>query len=268
MNIFNYNHYKEFLRDLLDQKSNIRGYQNKLASYANCQTSHLSQVLNRDKDLTLDQAFDLVSSLDLGELECEYFVKLVQAERAGSMRHRNFVKTQLENIRKRHQRLSDQIQKSSEKTAQTSPLYYSHWSYLAVHVASFIPDKNNSIKLSQFLGLSENVVLKALSELKKMGLMEEFQDGWRPKENNLNIKDDDSNIRNHHLNWRLKSLDHIPTSYNSIRDLIYSGVYAISHEDQYRIKSELNGMIVKIRDIALNSEPEVCFNFNVDFYSL
>jgi len=267
MNIYEYDNYKAFLHAMIGLESSERGFQNRLAKYAKCQTSHLSQVLNKDKNLSIDQACDLISKIETDEDKIDYFVCLVQKARAGTVESRSFFEKKAENLKRRHQVLSERLKScSTESSLKTNSKYYSHWSYVAIHIASYLHGNNTIETLSEFLNLKLEDTLKVLNDLESMKLMVQKNGKWESTKNNVNIKDDDLSIRNHHLNWRLKVLNELPLKYSSMRDLHYTGIFALSSSDKFKMKDELNSVIVKFRKMALNTEkPEVCFNLNVDF---
>lgn len=268
MDILKYKSYKKFLADLILLHKSEKGFQNKLAQSAGCQRSYLSQVLNREIHLTLDQAYNLITSLNYTDLECEYFINLVSLERSGSNKLKKHLEDKLQKIQSKSLRLSSLISSSEfspEELNKMQEVYYSHWTYAAIHIASFIPQNQTVRDFAQFLNIKEDLVLKTLTQLQNMKLMTKKGEVWMATNNNLTIKDDSLYIKNHHMNWRLKAIENIP-NYDHNEDLHYSSVLVVSEKDTQEIKKTLNNLIVKIRKQSLPSEPEVLINFNIDFY--
>jgi len=269
VNIYEYTSYKAFLKQYIDQNKAEKGLQVQMAKAAGCQRSYLSQVLNRDVQLTLDQSYGLVEFIGLDHNGSEYFLLLVQYERAGNYKYKEYLKKKLKFLKQENLNLSTKLGKEEKggKVLIEAGNYYSHWSYLAIHISALLKNFNTAEDFSNYLGISKRQVRNVISDLQKMNFLENKNSKWLVKENNIRIKDDNQNIKNHHLNWRMKAIDSIP-NYDPIDDLHYSSVLAISENDLQNIKSKLNKVIIEIRNTALESKPEKCLNFNIDFYKL
>ena len=58
----------------------MQGYQGKLAKAAHCHSSHISQVIRKKSQLTLDQAAGIACFWELDPNETEYWLTLIQYE--------------------------------------------------------------------------------------------------------------------------------------------------------------------------------------------
>ena len=80
-----FNNYKQFLLNLIESyPKRGRGLFLKIASYLNVHSTLISQVLRGSKDFTLEQAFKVAEFFALNRLDTDYFLTLVQLEKAGS----------------------------------------------------------------------------------------------------------------------------------------------------------------------------------------
>src|SRR5688500_8680007 len=99
MNIFETQNYKEFvIQWVKDQPNGGKGLYQKISEAIKVHSTRVSQVFQGSVNLTLEQASDLCDFLALKEIEAEYFLVLLQFERAGTDRLRNKLKVILEKL--------------------------------------------------------------------------------------------------------------------------------------------------------------------------
>ena len=89
--------YKLYLTDYIKSLPNEgRGELGRMAKHINANPTLLTLVLKGERDLTVEQAFDLSNYLNLSESEGEYFYWMVQHQRAGHFRYKHFAKKKME----------------------------------------------------------------------------------------------------------------------------------------------------------------------------
>jgi hypothetical protein len=96
MSVFEFDNYRKFVRHAISTTPALgRGSVKKMATALRVHPSLISQVLSGSKDFTSEQANDIASFLNLNELETEYFLCLVDIERAGTSRLKTFLQNKL-----------------------------------------------------------------------------------------------------------------------------------------------------------------------------
>jgi hypothetical protein len=99
MNIFDFKNYKAFIRSMIASHPDLgRGSIKKMAEALRVHPSLISQVLNGIKDFTSEQANDIATFFCLTEVETEYFLCLVDIERAGTTRLKAFLQSRLSRL--------------------------------------------------------------------------------------------------------------------------------------------------------------------------
>lgn len=99
MKIFEFQNYKAFIRSMITNHPDLgHGSIKKMAAALRVHPSLISQVLNGIKDLTSEQANDIAGFFCLSELETEYFLCLVDIERAGTTRLKVFHQSRLRRL--------------------------------------------------------------------------------------------------------------------------------------------------------------------------
>src|SRR4051794_16485735 len=101
MSIFEFLDYRRFLRRHIDHlPKKGRGEVSRIAQAAGVHPSLLSQVLTGDKNLSLEQAQIIAEYLDLTHQETEYFLLMVQHQRAGTAKLRTYFAAKMDQVKK------------------------------------------------------------------------------------------------------------------------------------------------------------------------
>jgi len=91
MNILKYDNYKSYLRDWIDsQEKKGRGQLKLMAEHLGVKASLLSAILNTERNITMEQAFELNSFLQHDEIQSEFFIILVSVDRAGTYKLKDY----------------------------------------------------------------------------------------------------------------------------------------------------------------------------------
>src|ERR1700684_1559181 len=102
MSVLNHSSYKPYLEEYMAQlPKGGRGEINRMAEAMDVHPTLVSQVLRGDKDFSLEQAHKLCHHIGLLKLEKDYFILLVQFERAGSSDLRQYYKEKIDELKAR-----------------------------------------------------------------------------------------------------------------------------------------------------------------------
>jgi uncharacterized protein (TIGR02147 family) len=264
MHLFQFTDYKECLRALIDEKGE-RGYQSLLAEKAGCQRAFLSQVLNSHVHLTLDHAASLCKFWQFSELETDFFMELVNLDRAGSEALRSLARRRLKELRRQESSLKRKFNRTSTSNEEVHTRYYSNWQWAAVHVVTSIPGFQTSEAVAKRLGLPRSTVDMILLGLHEMGIVSKSSQGlWRPQRSDLFLERDSVMNFTNHWNWRQKALEDIQ---NVNEDSIhYTALHALSERDVEKFKALLLDFIETTRALVTPSPEEDFIAFTCDFF--
>lgn len=265
MNIFEHFDYKSVLNTQIEHNSHIKGYKTQMAQAAGCGSSFLSHVLSRGVHLTLDQAFGLCSFWNFTDREREYFMTLVNIERAASPQLRTHLENVLEKLRTDERDLSNKLG-GGRTDDESAAVYYSSWHYMALHQLLTCPRYQNIPALVDRLGLSETKVAEYLQELKQMGLVTQEGKRWKNSERNIHLPKTSPLIPLVHAQWRHRALERIVQRHDS--DVHISGVYSLSKKDAERLKQKMVEFLAEIRKEVMSSPEEDIVCLNVDFFDV
>ena len=166
MSIYDFKDYRTFLRktiDLLPKKG--RGEINRFAQAASVHPSLISQILSYEKNLSLEQAQSISEHLDLTNQENEYFLLLVQFQRAGTQKLKNYFEEKLNVLRTASVELSERVRQDRLLSEEEKSIIYSHWIYLSVWLFSSIGDGKALDEVSQRFELTRERASEVLNFL-------------------------------------------------------------------------------------------------------
>ncbi len=176
MEVFDCDRYVEILKLMMEENSSVRGYNSRLAEAASCHSSHLSHVLGERGHLTPDQALAIADFWQLPDLQSDYFLTLVEFERAGTERLRKKLRIRLDDIRKEGRRFHGRTAARDEKPRVELSLadatkYCSHWYYCVIHCLIEVKAFRTEEAIAEHLNLSRTLVHHVLENLERMKLL-------------------------------------------------------------------------------------------------
>jgi uncharacterized protein (TIGR02147 family) len=262
--IFSFSEYRPYLVSRFSEAK--PGHKTSAAKALGVHTSLLPQVLKGSCELSLEQAEKFNSFFGHEEEEANFFLLLVLKSRAGTEALRQRLDQQLQELAKKQSQISARLAKEKAVSEKDQERFYSSYLYAAIHVLSSIPSFSSIEMIAKALAKTEGEIRRAVTFLESIGIVE-FKDGKLiPGNRHVHLPPESPLIVNHHLNWRMKSLERIRE--NPKKDLHYSGVLSLSEGDAQKIKTVLVDAIARSTDIAVKSPEETAYVLCVDFFQL
>lgn len=135
------------------------------------QQSQLSQVMAGKLDLNLDQGSRLCDDWQLSDSESEYFLNLIQFERASTSSLKARIRKRLEELHKSYSKEGIIHLEPSGKGAKEAERFFSSWIYPAVLGALYIPTLLGEDDIAKRLDTSSRLVRETLIALQEMNLV-------------------------------------------------------------------------------------------------
>jgi len=265
--IFEHNSYKGYLNQCIrSSPKQGRGFKAALASAANCQSAYISQVLNGDRHLNLEQAEGINSFLMHSEDESQFFLLLVLYERAGTKQLKERLRRKMQVYVDRFQTLKERFNIKETLTPEIQAQYYSSWHYTAIHILLTIPRFRTKESICKAMGLTSDVVTPILEFLVSAGLAFQKHSEYLPGKSNTFVGKDSPFVKHHHSNWRSRAIDSIAV--NRADEIHYSSVFSLSAEDAIKIRFLVLKAIEDVRKIRLPSKEEELHSFCLDLFRL
>jgi uncharacterized protein (TIGR02147 family) len=266
-NVFKHLDYRDYLSAWVEARSKgSRGLKKKLAEKLRCQSSFISQVLHHQSHLTLEHAVHLNDFLEHSSDEADYFLLLVQYQRAGNEELRAHFRKQMKVLQQKRLHLKNRIPAEGSMTDAQMQRYYSAWYFGAIRVLLTIPSMRTRDAIAKRLKLKPTIIASALDFLVANGLAKEVGGQYESTEKHLHLPHDSPLISKHHSNWRLKAMQSMEQEQPT--DLHFSMALSLSQADLIKLKAKIVEYIVEIEKIIDPSPPEALACMTIDFFEI
>ena len=266
MNILEHTDYQELLNALMQQHpKGGHGGQTRLAKKIGCQQAYLSRVVAMKAHLSSDQIIKVSEYFLLDEYETDYFMFLNLFNRCSDARIKAFYKSKLNEITLKKLNISARIKPFEKLNEKDIAIYYSDWSYQAVHAATAVSQYQTIPQLAEKLSINDKKIKKILDFLVRAQVVEEKNHVYRNSKAFLHLPADSDFIQQHHRNWRLKSIEALKNAENNLH---YTSTITCSESDAQKIKETMLTTIKSIRKVVKDSQDENVFCYNLDFFTV
>lgn len=264
MQIFRHKTYHAILHQwIVHGKS--KGPRLQLARAAGCSPSWLTRVLAEEVQLTPDQAAGIADYLHLTDDESDYFLLLVDLERAATPLLKRRIQRKLTELSRESRKLRSALKGESAVSQENAIKYYSSWIYAGVHVACMIKAQS-PIEVAKLLNLSESKVGRVLKELRNMGLVTSESEGFLAVSKGVHLPAGSTYGNSGHAIWRQKVIQYFQEGGGE--GLHYSGVHCLSRADIDRIQDLLKTAVLNCREVIKDSPSETLAVMCVDWFEL
>ena len=264
--VFDFRNYKEFLLFVAGGKALRRGMKAKMAEAAGCQPTYISQVLHGKSHLSPEQAERLARFLSLTKEETQFFLLLLNKDRAGSKELKAFYNQQIEERITQRLSVVNRLGANNVLTEEQHAIFYSSWQYLSIHMALTIPELQTREALSAYFNIDLERVDKVLEFLIKTGLAVANKNVYQTGTPVIRLGKDSPHIFRHHSHWRQQAIESLERETNL--DLHYSAVVTLSKNDIIKLKERMLEQMKENIAIVRESREEEVYVYNLDFFSL
>ncbi len=265
MNVFEFKDYKKFINSWIsEQPRGGRGQIKKMATHLHVSTTLMSQVLKADKHFSLETASELTDYLGLNEKEVEYFILLVEYQRAGAFKLKKILEKKVVREQQAGTKLQNRLKNDRELNHEEKMQFYSSWLYSGVRLLSALPEMNTSKIISERLNVPLNLVNKIVQFLLEKNLCALENNKLTYGSYRTHVGSDSPFVVKHHQNWRIKGFHSMELRRDE--DLFFTQPMALSREASEKIRLMLPGMIEQLHAISGPSESEVVRCLNIDWF--
>ena len=265
MTVFEFTDYKAFLRQYIaNLPKKGRGEINKIAAHLRVHPTFISQVLRGDKDLTAEHAYHLSSFLGLQPMESEYFLLLVQHERAGTNEFKTYYKKKIAETKKASLNIANRLDEHRRLNEQEQAIFYSNWIYLYVWLFTSVEDGQTMEAVAEKLSLTRAKTAEILAFLKSTQLCLEENGKFRMNTQHIHLGVNSPFLSRHHLNWRMKAMQRADDL--NEEELMFTSPISISRKDFKKIREEIVALIKSTSTIIKHSPAEDVACLNLDLF--
>nr|WP_246845934.1 TIGR02147 family protein [Bdellovibrio sp. ZAP7] len=236
-----------------------------MAEHLGVASPQVSQFLSGIKIMTVDQGYLIGRFFSWSELEMEYWLALIEAERASHHEVKKHFKKKLDKIRQESLKIANVVTNSAELTDAEKSQFYSSWVYSGIRLFCSLGEGKTIEEIHQAFPEYEagelNTVIEFLLQrqlIKKTGLFYQLglQRTFVPKGSPF--------LKQHQTNWRLRAIDRA----NSIseEEMMFTAPMSISESGFKKVRRELQEWIKHISDNLESygdAEQVVCMNIDL-----
>lgn len=265
--LYKYDDYKLYINDWVkNHPSNGRGKYLELSKVLRVHTTLISQIFKGDKQITLEQAFMLCDYLGFDHTEIDYFMLLVQKQRAGSHKLEDYYQQKVLNLQNELQDMKSRLSDKKILDENDKALFYSNWFYSAIRLSTSLENINSKEDISDFTGLQPKIVNQVVSFLLNVGLLKSVDEKLEMGPAITYLESKSPLIARHHANWRVKAMDKHP--HLSSEEFCFTAPLTISEKDAPKVREILTQAIESISKIVKESENvDKLYCVNIDWFN-
>ncbi len=265
MSVFKYKNYKGFLKHYISQlPKKGRGEINKIATYLSVSSTLISQILAGEKDFSIEQAKGITEYLGLSDIDADYFILLVQRDRAGTVSLKNYYEQKISSVREKALKVADRISVTRTLTDLERSVFYSSFMYASVWLYTSTSEKGRSIdEVMNHFSLSRNKALEIIKFLHESQLCTESNGYYKMGTQSTHVEKGSPYLLHHYRNWRIKAIEQS----ENLRDeeLMYSAAVSLSRKDFDHLREEMVQFIKEFLGKTHESPAEDIAFLNLDF---
>lgn len=266
MSVFAHKTYKSFLTDYIEKlPKQGRGELARIATHLSVSSALVSQVISGGKNFTLEQAEGVAAYLGLTSLEVDYFLLLVNGERAGTLSLKNYYRQKARELREQALELSQRLEPKKILSEQDYATFYSSHLYASVWLFTSVGEEGKSIdEISRRFDIDRLKTLKIVKFLTEVELCRELKGRYAMGPQSVHIGQNSPHLLHHYRNWRIQAIQQSEAL--SANELMYSAAVSLSRSDFEKLREQ---MVLFIQDVlkqthASPAEDLACFN--LDFF--
>jgi uncharacterized protein (TIGR02147 family) len=245
---------------------NEHGIKKKMCEHLNIHPSLLSQVLNGNRQLGLDQVYLLADFFRLTETELEYFLILFNKTQCLNNKLQKFYDSQLNSIIKKQNLISSHLEDKSDLSEINKAKFFSNWIYLAICSLTSFEGGVDVIEICEKLNLKRDIVLDAITFLQDTHLCIGKNGKYFQVTSRMHLDKSSPYMKQHHINWRIKSIESLDVKNNE--NINFTSAVTVSVEDAEKIRNEIMNLIKKLNPIVSNTHPREMHSLNIDFFKI
>ncbi len=267
ISIFEFSNYRVFIKKrFLEMPKKGYGQAHKLAIYLSVHTTLISQVLKGLKTFTLEQASMTCDFLGLTELESEFFLLLVQIDRAGNEPLRKILRRQIDEMKKKSSELANRLHAERKLSEEKRAIFYSDWTYSAVRQMTAIKGFQNLDPIADYLNLSKKQTKVIIDFLLNAGLCKEEKGKLLVGPSTTHLEASSPWVRVHHTNWRQKALQEMSDEESA--KLHYTAPMTLSKDDALKIREMIVQFLEQVDKVIDPSPSEELRCLNIDWFKI
>jgi uncharacterized protein (TIGR02147 family) len=223
-------------------------------------------VLSGYSHLTIEQADALIPLLEHSDEEANFFLLLVEHARAGTTSLSKRLEKRIKKTLEQRQDLKNRFVEMKSLKIEDQTIYYSHWAYIAVHLAVLNSKLRSVGAIAKYFDLDARKTVQILEFLASVGLVKNESGMFVPGQVRMHLSHDSPMISKHHANWRMRAIQSLERE--TAQELHYSGVISVSFDDLLKVREVMARALEDVGKIVKDSKDETVYCYCLDLFGL
>lgn len=266
LSIFEYQDYRAYVEDLLASEDYGRGAKGQLAAHLNCQPSFVSQVLKGKNTLSLEQGFKINSFFKHSRLERDYFMHLIEIDKAGTKELKDYFFKKLEEVKDKSKLIENHIE--YDQLSETDTIaYYNNWNNIYARLLIQIPEYQTHTSLLKKMNIEKKELNHTLDFLisRKLVITDEEQN-FKVGTARLHIKKNSPLSDFANSTTRLQNIHNLKRKQKN--DISYCAYMTISEKNLATFKQRFVNLLSDLHESLENDKEEKVCSLTLDFMEL
>jgi uncharacterized protein (TIGR02147 family) len=265
MSIFEYKDIKSYLKHSISQlPKKGRGEITRISRHLKVSPTLVSHVLSGEKSFTLEQAQSLISYFGLIDIEADYFLIMVQLERAGSQGLKVYFKEKLDKLKAQSLKLSNRLPSDRQLTEEKRSIFYSSPVYMMARLYTSVGDKGKT--LSEIAHRFEIPILRCseiLGFLVDCGLCDEKFGRFTMGPQKIHLGKSSPHLLRFQTDWRMRAISRGEDLTDG--ELMFTAPVSLAQKDFEKLREGTINFIKNFLDTvhASNAEELACLNLDL-----
>lgn len=259
--------YRSVIRKwVADRPNRGRGELKIMAEKIGVPSPVFSQMLAGQRELSEDHAYILCDHMEFAELHREYFICLVQIERASHSEYKNHLKKKLSHIQDRSKNITRRLEHEEILSESDQAEFYSSWLYSAIRFFCDMKGGASFDEICYEFRLSRDRAVKIVQFLVRVGLIKIENNRYHMGPSRAHLGRDSAHFAKHHSNWRIRAMERA----QNLRDeeLMFTGPMTISQNDFVLLRDKMLRLVEEVSATVKDSPSEKLVCFNLDFFEV
>lgn len=264
--IFQFEDVNSYLKDYLRRLPH-QGYgeARKIAGHLSVSSTYVSHILSGQKQLSSEQALSLTKYFGHNPAEAEYFLYLVQYDRAGTMDLKKFYSTKIKELQATSLKLVNRVEPNRNLTEHEKSIFYSSPLYSSIHIYCSTHKQGRSVdEIMKRFEISRSKSNEIIRFLVESNLVFENKNKYLTGTQSTHLEQSSQYLLKHHTNWRLRAVQ-AAENLNE-KELMYTVNVALSEKDFGFLREEMVSFVENFLAKVHPSPSEEIACFNLDWF--
>lgn len=237
---------------------------NRIAGALSIHPTLVSQVLAGKKDFTVEQAHRLCGYLGIPRIESDYFLLLVQRDRAGTQDLKEYFTKKISELKEQALKIGHRLKEHRKLGDSERAVFYSSWIYSAIRLFTSTGSGQTVGSVAEQFAIPRKRASEVLTFLAEHGLCAEQNGVYTMGTQHTHLDYGSPFLGRHHSNWRNKAIQRIDDL--TTEELMFTSPFSINAKDFRRIREMIVDLIKESSNVIKESPSEDVACLNIDLF--